>query len=170
MPKKTKNNAKNKEKKKKLTLKQRKWLHEYMDNGGNATHAALSAYYPTFDLSKNPSEYTDEEKKMYKHASQIGYENLRKLDLPIEELLEEAGLTDIYFVQKLQENMNATKLYGKDAIEGMDGQARNAAWENGMKLKGKLVNKVDITSLGKSIEAPVIRAKIKPRKHVSPQQ
>lgn len=165
MAKKYKKTKKFEEKRKKLTLKQRKWLFEYMVDG-NATRAALVAYYPDFDLEKNPDQYTEEEKKTYHSASQIGFENLRKLDLPINDLLDEAGLTDVYFVQKLKENMNATRLYGKDAIEGMDGAARNAAWENGMKLKGKLVERVDHTSLGKSIEAPVIRAKIKPRKNV----
>lgn len=165
MPKKTKKTSKNDKKTKKLTLKQRKWLIEYMDEG-NATRAALVAYFPTFPIEKSFSELNEDEKKTYSTASRIGFENLRKLNIPIEELLEEAGLTDVYFVQKLKENMNATRLYGKDAIEGMDGGARNQAWENGMKLKGKLIDRVDHTSLGKSIEAPVIRAEFKLRKNV----
>lgn len=168
MPKKTKKNTKNTEKKKKLTLKQRRWLIEYMEDG-NQTRAALVAYYPNFSLVKSQDQFTPEERKTYQTAATIGFENLKKLELPINDLLDAAGLTDIYFVQKLKENMNATRLYGKDAIEGMDGGARNQAWENGMKLKGKLVDRVDHTSLGKSIEAPVIRAKIKPRKNVQSQ-
>lgn len=165
MAKNTKKTKKNEKKAQKLTLKQRKWLIEYMEDG-NATRAALVAYYPNFHVMIDHKDLDEESKKTYNVASRIGYENLRKLNIPINELLDEAGLTDVYFVQKLKENMESTKLYGKDAIEGMDGGARNAAWENGMKLKGKLVDRIDHTSLGKSIEAPVIRAKIKPRKNV----
>lgn len=168
MTKKTKKYKKNYEKKNKLTLKQRKWLLFYMDDG-NATRAALFAYYPNFPIDKNFKDLTPEESNDYSNAAVIGYENLRKLNIPIEDLLDEAGLTDVYFTQKLKENMEATRLYGKDAIEGMDGNARNSAWENGMKLKGKLIDRVDHTSLGKSIEAPIIRAKIKPRKNATTQ-
>lgn len=167
MAKKSKKSDKNAEKTKKLTLKQRKWLISYMEDG-NATRAALVAYYPDFPVETSFSSLNEEQKKTYNSASKIGFENLRKLSIPIEVLLDEAGLTDVYFVQKLKQNMEATRLYGKDAVEGMDGSARNAAWESGMKLKGKLIERVDV-NIGKSIEAPVVRAKIKPRKNVLPQ-
>lgn len=146
--------------KKILTLKQRRWLDDYMDSG-DATHAALVAYYPEFPSEKPFSTLNEEQKKIYNAASVIGYENLRKLKIPLDELMDDAGLTDIYLTLKLKENLNATKLYGKNATEGMDGMARNKALEIALKVKGKLTDKVDLTSKGKSL-APLIISDISP--------
>lgn len=154
------------QKKVELTLKQRKWLHEYMEDG-NATRAALVVYYPEFPIEKEFKNLSDEERRIYETASSIGYENLRKPYMPFNDLMEEAGLTNAYLVQKLKENLNATRLYGQFAVAGMDGAARNKALEIALKARGELIDRVDHTTLGKSIEAPVIRAKIKPRKNVT---
>ena len=71
-----------------LTLKQSKWLKKYLECG-SATKAALFAY----DVKNSNS------------ASQIGYENLRKLDYT--EFLEEAGIakrqTASVYLQQLEE-------------------------------------------------------------------
>lgn len=149
-------------KKIKLTFKQRIWLSEYMIDG-NETRAALVAHYPNFPMDKSFKDLDESEKKQYHTAGQIGYENLRKLEMPLDQLLDEAGLTDVYLVQKMRENLNAVKLYGKDAIEGMDGMARNKALEIALKSKGKLVDKVDHTTKGKSL-LPLIISDVVPEK------
>lgn len=149
-------------KKLKLTFKQRIWLTEYMIDG-NETRAALVAHYPNFPMDKSFKDLDENEKKQYHSAGQIGYENLRKLEMPLDQLLDEAGLTDVYLVQKMKENLNAVKLYGKDAIEGMDGMARNKALEIALKSKGKLVDKIDHTTQGKSL-LPLIISDVIPEK------
>lgn len=121
------------------------WLHEYMDSG-NATRSALKVYYPDFPSDKVYSEMSEEEKKTHNAAATIGWENLRKLDIEITDLMDEAGLTDVYLVKKLRENMEATRLYGKSAIEHMDGSTRNKALEMSLKMKGKLKEKIDVSN------------------------
>lgn len=149
------NNQSEEPEKIKLTFKQRIWLLEYMEDG-NQTRAALVAYYPEHPIEIDYKDLTEEQKKNYDSAGQIGYENLRKLEIPMNELMSEAGMTDVFLVQKARRNLDATKRYGKDAIEGEDGQARNGALEIALKLKGKLINRVDHTSKGKSILPKVI--------------
>lgn len=122
----------------KLTLKQRKWLKLYMETG-NATRSALAAY----DL---------DEQTQYGTAENIGYENVRKLEIPFEELLDEAGISDIYLTRKLRENLNATKLYGITHKVWADYPSRNKALETALKLKGKLIDRVDATSKGEKLE------------------
>lgn len=131
--------------KKELTLKQRKWLLEYMESG-NATRAALKAYYPDFPSDKEYPDLDDEQKKTYNAASQIGWENMRKLNIEIVDLMDEAGLSDVYLVKKLAEQLEATRLYGKTAIEHMDGAARNKALEMALKMKNKLTDNVSVTN------------------------
>lgn len=136
--------------KKTLTPKQRLWLQHYIETG-NKTEAALFAYYPEIDLKKSLSDYSEEERKQYDSARVIGWENLTKLNIPIDELMDEAGLSDTRIIQVLNENLSATKLYGKSAIEHMDANARNKAAEIALRVKGKLVGRIDLTSKGKSI-------------------
>ena len=132
---------------KKLTLKQRKWLACYMDEG-NATECALRYY----DLDRN-------NEKDRHSAEQIGYENMRKLEIEIVELMDEAGITDVYLMKKLKENLNATKLFGKNAIKHDDFASRNKALETALKVKGKLVDKFDHTSKGKRVSFGVVSYK-----------
>lgn len=144
----------------KLTMKQRIWLFEYMKDG-NQTRAALIAYYPEFPAGKEYKDMSEEEIKTYNAAAQIGYENLRKLKIPFDQLLDEAGLTDVYLTYKLKENLNATKLYGPLAVEHMDGVARNKALETALKGKNKLIDRVDHTTRGKSL-LPKIKSDLSP--------
>lgn len=134
--------------KKELTLKQRIWLQTYMDVEGdyfgNATKSALVAYFPDFPIKKERKEYNDEEMKTYKSAKQIGYENLSKLDIPINQLMNEAGLGDSYLLRVLAENLQATRLYGKNGIKHGDYSARNKALEMALKLKDLLKDKIDV--------------------------
>lgn len=139
-------------KQRKLTFKQREWLALYMDTEnlgtfGNASASAAIAY--GIDTAKDRQT-----------ANQLGWENTRRLKLEIEDLLDEAGLTDVYLMTKLIENLNATKLYGQNAEEHMDGPARNKALEMAFKLRGRLTDKVDLTSKGKQIKGSVTIVKL----------
>lgn len=123
---------------KKITLKQRKWLALYMASG-NATQAVIEAY------GLDPV-------KQYNTAKSIGWENLTKLDMEIIELLDEAGVTDSFLTRKLIENLDATKLFGKQGIEHPDFPARNKALEIGFKLRGRLRERVDVNQRGNGLE------------------
>ncbi len=68
-----------------LTVKQKKWLKYYIETG-NATQVTIKAYH------------LDPETQ-YHSAAQIGYENLKKLD--IGEMMELMGLTNKVLLQVL---------------------------------------------------------------------
>ena len=131
------------------TLKQRLWLGIYLKTG-NATEAAVQVY----DVKDRNS------------ASQIGWENLRKLDYT--EFMEEAGITDKLLQQRIMEGLSATKVVsarvtGKEAdsktddfIDVEDYLTRHKYLETALKLKKRLTDKLDITSGGKPI--PILDA------------
>lgn len=131
--------------KKELTLKQRIWLQTYMDIEGeyfgNATKSALVAYFPEFPIKKALPDLTTEERKTYNIAKQIGHENITKLDIPITELMDDAGLSDVYLLSVLAGNLKATRLYGKNGIEHGDYSSRNKALEMALKIKKVLSDK-----------------------------
>ncbi|MBD3365894.1 hypothetical protein GF360_00970 [candidate division WWE3 bacterium] len=105
-----------------LTLKQEKFIEEYIKESGNGTQAAINAGY---DVANRQV------------ASQISYENLRKPELQQELLrqLEEAGLNPAHVFESLREAMYA----------GLGKNARNSdslrAIELILKLYGALDNK-----------------------------
>lgn len=113
-----------------LTLKQRKWIEAYIETG-NATEAALIAY-----------DCKDREV-----AGSIGSENLQKLAL--EEVMEEAGLSDSHLLKKLYKGLEANKVisanitYGdadeqtNDFIEVPDHTNRRGYLDMAFKLKDK---------------------------------
>jgi len=105
-----------------LTLKQRKWIKEYIKTG-NATEAAMRVY----DCKDRES------------ASAIGTQNLGKLSFP--ELMEEMGLTDITLMNVGAEGMTkANKIHGTNDnfVEIPDYATRHKYWETMLKLKRKL--------------------------------
>jgi hypothetical protein len=102
-----------------LTLKQRKWIKEYIETG-NATEAAMRVY-----------DCQDRET-----AANVGCENVRKLQMP--DLMDEMGLTDVALLNMGAEG--ATKPV-KQSITGEifpDYNTRRGYWETLLKLKGKL--------------------------------
>ncbi len=131
-----------------LTLKQRKWLKLYLENG-NATESAMQVY----DCQDRDS------------AGQIGYENLRKLDY--EDFLEEAGITDKLLQNKIMEGLDANRTVSAritiknqdkgantqtdDFIDVPDFIARHKYLETALKLKRRLIDRKDITTDGKPI-------------------
>ncbi len=104
---------------KRLTLKQRKWIKEYIDTG-NATEAAARVY----DCKDRDS------------AEAIGSQNLGKL--MFSDLMEEMGLTDVALVNVGIEGMTKAN---KQSITGEvfpDYNTRRGYWETLLKLKGRL--------------------------------
>jgi len=130
---------------KELTLKQRKWIHAYIETG-NATDAAIIAY----DCKGNRET-----------AAQIGWENMRKLDYS--DFLEAAGITDNLLQKKILEGLDATKtvsakIIGKDAdsqtddfIDVPDFMARHKYLETALKLKKRMD-----TDKGATFEAKIL--------------
>jgi len=78
----------------KKILRERIFIKAYLSNGGNATEAFL-AINPK--VNKNT-------------AGVLGLRMLRNVKIPINNLLDQAGLTDIYLAKKLYEGLNATKI------------------------------------------------------------
>ena len=78
----------------KRTLRERKFIKTYIENGGNATEAYM-------DLHPNCSK---------KSAGDLGYRMLKKVDISINELMEMMGTTDAYLNQVLNEGLKATKV------------------------------------------------------------
>jgi len=117
-----------------LTLKQRKWIKEYIKTG-NATEAAMRVY----DCKDRES------------ANAIGSENLAKLSFPT--LMEEMGLTDVALLNAGAEGMLAKK----STITGEmipDYNARHRYWETLFKLKGRLKdNATNISVSGEKVIA-----------------
>lgn len=108
--------------KKDLTLKQRKWIKEYIKTG-NATEAAMRVY----DCKDRDS------------ANALGNENLAKLSMP--ELMEDLGLTDVALMNIGAEGMTkANKIHGTNDnfVEIPDYGVRHKYWETMLKLKKRL--------------------------------
>ena len=129
---------KQEEEKKRLTLKQRKWLSIYIACG-NATEAAMQVY----DVKDRDS------------ANAIGSENLAKLSYT--DFLEEAGITDKLLQQKIMEGLDSTKTVSAKIIsKGADSQtddfidvpdfmARHRYLETALKLKKRLIERQEVS-------------------------
>lgn len=107
---------------KRLTFKQRKFLEWYIKTG-NATESAMQAY----DVKDRTA------------AGQIGWENLKKLD--IAEFLEESGVTDKKLVDTINEGLEAKKR-NRDYETGEvsydpDHMARHKFLTTALELKGR---------------------------------
>jgi hypothetical protein len=120
-----------------LTLKQRKWIKEYIETG-NATEAAMRVY----DCKDRDS------------ANAIGSENLAKLSFP--DLMEDMGLTDVALMNVGVEGMSATKQISGagnannksvEFVEVPDFGVRYKYWETMLKLKKRLSDKENTTNI-----------------------
>jgi len=80
-----------------LSLRERKFIDAYIENGGNATQAFLAA-------SPNYKG---------KQARKLGSRMWAKVDISLIEILDEIGLTDLVLSQKLLAGLSATKEAGK---------------------------------------------------------
>jgi len=100
------------------TIKQEKALEKMVENGGNASQAMRDVGYSE-NTAKTPQKLT--ESKGFK------------------ELCEDSGLTDLFLIESLVEDIKAKK------------GNRRAELELGLKVRGRLVRKTDITSDQKPI-------------------
>lgn len=80
----------------KRTLRERKFIDSYIENGGNATESYLAI---------SPNVKRDS-------AKELGKRMLAKVDLSIIELLDTMGLTDPVLSQKLIDGLSATREVG----------------------------------------------------------
>jgi len=104
----------------KLTLKQRKWIKEYLDCG-NATEAAMRVY----NVKNRDS------------ANAIGAQNLEKIN--IEEILDEHGISNLQIAAALMEGAKATKIIMK-GLEVPDYNVRHKYLTTILILKKHLFN------------------------------
>lgn len=117
-----------------LTLKQRKWLKVYIETG-NATEAARQAY-----------DCTDQS------ATVIGCENLVKLSMPITELMDKMGLTEVRLMKVLDDGINAmkteiAKFKGGicDEKDYIDLPTRKTYLELALKVRGLLKDRLELS-------------------------
>lgn len=132
--------------KKNLTLKQRKWLQVYLETG-NATEAARQVYDCKDDNA----------------AGTVGFENLRKLAIPITEILDKMGLSDGRLVKVLDDGLKANKVelakfQGKigEEREYPDFATRRAYLEIALRLKGYLRDRISLEDPGGKPLGPII--------------
>jgi phage terminase small subunit len=78
----------------KKTLRERKFIEAYINNGGNATEAFLAV---NNKVNRNT-------------AGVLGLRMLRKVKISIKDTLDQIGLTDVYLANKLKEGLEATKV------------------------------------------------------------
>jgi len=113
--------------KRKLTLKQRKFIKYYLECGNLTESARLAGYQAT----------------SYNSLRQIGHQCLTKLNLPIQELMDEMGITDQRLLAKLSEGLNAelVKIASHEGIitdekTYIDYPTRAKYLDMGLKVKG----------------------------------
>jgi len=80
----------------KRTIKEQEFLKAYIELKGNAT----KAYLKVFPHVKTNS------------AAELGSKLLKKIDIPMTELLDKMGMDDAYLNDKLQQGLNATTTTG----------------------------------------------------------
>lgn len=117
----------------KTTFKQREWLRIYLETK-NATEAAAQVY----------------DCKDRKVAANIGWENVRKLDMT--ELMDAMGMTDDYLADKVKEGMEKpSKPITVKTADGLetklipDYQTRHKYVDTALRLKKKLSDKLEVT-------------------------
>lgn len=93
----------------KRTIREKKFVKAYIENGGNATQAYLAI---------NP-DYEG------KSAYELGSRMLRKVEITDEEIMEEIGLTDAYIYERIKEGTLATKVVSVIPIKPKEAQENN---------------------------------------------
>lgn len=126
-----------------LTPKQAIFRQEYINTLGNATEAAMRAY----------------DVKDRNVAKTIGYQNVTKLHMNIKDIMEAAGLTDEFIIQKIKDKAGAKKtiISNGKAYQDEDHAIQLKAVELASKIRGLLNDKVEVT--GKDGGEIVIKVK-----------
>jgi hypothetical protein len=111
--------------KKKRTLREKKFIKAYIENGGNAAQAYL-AINPAYSGNS---------------AHVLGSRMLRKVNIADDEIMEELGMTEPFIYEKIMEGIEATKVVSVIPIKP------KAAQENSPELpdaNSKNVEYVDV--------------------------
>lgn len=103
---------------KRVELKKRQFIKAYIKHK-NATKAYMEVY-----KTKEPT------------ASVLGSKLLKTINM--DELLEADGVTDARLIQTINEGLQATRPYGKNAYIHPDHATRHSYLETTLKLKGRL--------------------------------
>ena len=122
----------------KLSLRERRFIDSYIENGGNATQAFLTAS----PLYKG------------KQARKLGSRMWARVDISLIEILDEIGLTDLVLSHKLLAGLSATRETGKgfQKTEVTDYSTIVKYIDIALKLKGKYPSeKHDINIKGETI-------------------
>lgn len=93
----------------KRTIKEKKFIKAYIENGGNITKSYLSV---------NP-------KYKGNAACELGRQLLKKLELTDDEIMEELGMDDSYIMRKIKEGIEATKVVSVIPIKPKEAQENN---------------------------------------------
>lgn len=120
----------------KRTLRQRKFIKAYIENGGNATKAYLAM---------NP-DYKG------KWAAELGRQNLIRLDISVTELLDKMGTTDFNLNQKLREGLDATKVISVTQPKRGKGRPRTKDLPKGKTKNIKFVTVPDFNVIAKYLD------------------
>lgn len=121
----------------KLTPKMRKWLRVYLETG-NYTEAARQAY----NCKNNDSAWS------------MGYHNLKLLAVPIESLMDMAGISDGAIIKGVGEGIQATKVVvathqgviGEEKTY-IDYPTRKTYLELASKIKGHLKERIELEAI-----------------------
>jgi phage terminase small subunit len=136
--------------KKKRTLREKKFVKAYIENGGNATQAYLAI---------NP-EYKGNS------AKELGRRMLTKVDLSDDEIMEEIGLTDSYIYEKIKEGTDATKVVSVIPIKPKEAQENNPELPEANSKNVDFVDVEDFPTRHKYIETYLkLRNKYPSEKH-----
>lgn len=141
-----------------LTIKERKWLKVYIETG-NATEGARQA----FDCKSEEAYGTR------------GSQMLKKLAIPVAELLDEMGLSDGRLHLLLEDGLVAMKTEigrkdGKiiDRQEFIDWTTRAKYLELAYRVKGKLINRVAHEDADGNVVGPVMLPAIPKKQQPEP--
>lgn len=125
------------------TVKERKFVQEYIENGGNKVKAVFASY------DVKPGDYNT--------ASTIAAENIQKLTIP--DLFDLYGITDEHLVEKMKNGLNATKVvtsYTEPDKIVEDFSVQHSWWKDAMKIKGHLKEDKGVTV--NNLIVPILRA------------
>lgn len=103
-----------------LTMRQRAYRNNRL-KGMNQYNAARAAGYSHVSASKNGHRI--------ERAGRVG----------IKDLMEQAGLTDKFIIDYINKGLNATRLFGAEAIEHADWVAREKFFARLLELEEKIV-------------------------------
>jgi len=125
----------------KLTLKQQRFLEEYMKTG-NATQSAMKVYRC----------------KSLSSASAIGSQNLVKLNIPLEKLMDSMGVSKGRLIKKIGDKLDSTKIV-TSPTEGDKVVDDNPSQLKAVEIAGKWLGVDKGTQVNVQVNVPILGGK-----------